>query len=81
MRGKLARLFAILTLLLLIACLCVPWFKWERQDHDYIPTNGEDAEDSVKCWVDGTCRSDEFIFKVIEESNHITGRISSSTLL
>jgi len=63
MRGKLARLFALLTLAFLAIGLSLPWFMWERDHSPYIRSDGKVLGDRNLCWIDGTCRNEDFIFK------------------
>ncbi len=50
-RGKLATAIALLTTLTLAAALASPWWFWER------------GNIHTKCFIDGTCRDDGYIFK------------------
>jgi len=76
MRGKLARLFAYLTLIFLIAALATPWFKWNNSE-GFKPNGG----DRVTCWIDATCRTNSEDNTLIFKGGYRAQRFYDATLM
>jgi len=76
MRGKLARVFGYLALLMLILALVTPWFKWENES-GFQPNGG----DLVLCWIDATCRTNSDTNTLIFKGGYRAQRFYDATLM
>jgi len=56
-KSKMALVFSILATLAFIAAMCTPW--WYQKSVDPVSESG----DFVLCFIDGTCRTDGFVYK------------------